>query len=500
MRNRSIMNPNSELPSPSKTFWKGTVAQNAYMFLIFSLCPLFFYRPMLQADTYWLINTGKYIMQHGLPYIEPFTFHQGLNLVVQQWLSTVIFYASYSLGGIAGVHILSMAMYAVITFAIYHLALRLAQGKKIIAAYVTVFIGIGLFIFMMPRPQLFSLLIFIIEVILLERYIDREAKPWKLVAGLSLLSILLINLHAAMWPFFFLLSIPYLIDSYRFKVGGIEGQGYRRKPLFLGLLLSIVMGYMNPYGSRAMTYLFKSYGDSVINSWVLEMASPNFKDALGIIFFLLVLAAVLIYFLVRGTTRLRYVLLTIGTLYMGLSSVRSFSLFIIFGLVFLSYYLKDIDLTNAMPAKRRTLLVAVAVAAMLMIRITNVMKAGPIEEDHKPEAAVRYIKNNLDLSKIRLFNSFNAGGYIEFSGIKTFIDTRAEVFTRRLNGREDILKDYCDAIAGKLYYEDFAAKYSFTHFLVNTDLECLLYNSLKHDKNYRVLFQHQKYVIFEKIL
>jgi hypothetical protein len=500
MPNRSIMNQNRELQSPAKAFLNGSFAQNVYMFLLFSLCPLLFYRPMLQTDTYWLINTGRYIVNHGFPHVEPFTMHQGLNLVVHQWLSTVIFYESYRIGGVAGVHILSMVTYALITFLIYRLALRLADDKRLIASYVTAFTGVSLFFYMVPRPQIFSLLIYIIEVSFLEYYIRNPKRQLQVVAVLPILSLLLINLHAAVWPVFFLLCIPYLIDSFKFKLGRIEGQGYCRKYLLLGFLLSIILGFINPYGYQAMTYLYHSYGNNYINSYILEMSSPKFKDPLGIFVFLLVSAVVLIYFLVRGTTRLRYVLITIGTLYMGLSSVRSFSIFIIFGLVFLSYYLKDINLSNSMPARRRALLVAIALSLMLMFRITTVLKAGPIEEDHKPETAVRYIKNNIDLSKLRLFNSFNAGGYIEFSGIRTFIDTRAEIFTKELNGKEDILKDFFDALTGSLYYADFAAKYSFTHFLVHIDSECLLYNYLKHDQKYKIVFQDKKYVLFEKIL
>lgn len=454
---------------------------------------------MLQTDTYWLINTGKYIAHNGLPYIEPFTIHEGLSLVVQQWLSTIIFYAGYKVGGVLGVHLLSMFMYAVIVFMAYRLALQLAEGKRVIAAYLAIFMGVCLSIYMVPRPQIFSLSAFICQIYLLEFYIRDPRRRGLIVAGLSFLSLLLINIHAAMWPVFFLLLLPYLIDGFRFKLGKIEGQGYPTASLIAGFLVAFVAGFVNPYGHRAVTYLFKSYGDSYINAWIAEMSSPNFKDALGIIVFLIVLVVGLIYLLAQGKTRLRYGLITIGTLYMGLSSLRSFSLFIIFGIVFLAYYLKDKNVSNAMPAKRRMAILAIVISITAVIRITNVLRAGPIEEGHKPETSVLYIKNHLDLKQIRLFNSFNAGGYIEFAGIKAFIDTRAEVFTKKLNCRADILKDYCDVKTGKLHYGEFADKYSFTHFLVHTDIESLLYNYLQNDIDYRLLFQDGKYVLFERL-
>ena len=98
---------------------------------------------------------------------------------------------------------------------------------------------------------------------------------------------------------------------------------------------------------------------------------------------------------------------------------------------------------------------------------------------------------------MRLYNSYDTGGYIEFSGIKSFIDSRAEVFTMKINRKEDILKDYCDALSGKLYYSDLISKYSLTHLLVMKD--DLMDNCLKHDKMFKGVFQDKNYLLYEKI-
>ncbi len=135
---------NKEFQSPFKTLLKSNFAHNCYMFLLFSLCPLLLYQPAFQNDTYWLINTGKYIVHNGFPYTEPFTIHQGLDFIVQQWLSTILFHESYQMGGVAGVHILIIGICAVTLFLIYRLALALAGGNILIASYVTVFLGVCL--------------------------------------------------------------------------------------------------------------------------------------------------------------------------------------------------------------------------------------------------------------------------------------------------------------------------------------------------------------------
>ena len=50
-------------------------------------------------DIWFLLNHGRYILNNGFPTIEPFTIHQNFSFVMQQWLSAVIFYLSYSVLG-----------------------------------------------------------------------------------------------------------------------------------------------------------------------------------------------------------------------------------------------------------------------------------------------------------------------------------------------------------------------------------------------------------------
>lgn len=473
---------------------KSTLTENILMFLLLSLPALLLYRPAFQNDTYWLLNTGKYILNNGFPHIEPFTIHSGLNFIVQQWLTTVILFGIYEKYGALGLHILNIATYSAIIFLTYRLAFLLANGKKLIAAYIAAFVGVYLCYYMVLRPQMLSLLVFIIEVFLLECYTRRDRRRSIYVVALPALSALLINLHAAMWPFFFLLYVPYLIDSFKFKFGVPEGQGYHKQPLFIAFGLSIIVGIANPYGWHSMFYLINSYGNVFINNSVQEMLSPDFKGAFGMLVFALSLTVALIYITVRGSTRLRYVLVTVGTLYMGLSSVRSFSLFVLFGITFLGYYLKDIDLSGAIPQRRRIVLVCLAVSVLLLFRIAKNQDLATLENDYKPVAAVQYLKENIDTSRVRLYNGYNTGGYIEFSGLRTFMDSRAEIFTKRFNGKEDIFQDYRKAEMGELYYEDLTKKYSFTHFLLYKGE--LLDNCLKRDPKYRKLFEDKKYVLY----
>ena len=52
-----------------------------------------FYRTKLNAvDLFYLIPQGKYILNNGIYHIDPFSIHNGLHVVVQNYMSSCLFY------------------------------------------------------------------------------------------------------------------------------------------------------------------------------------------------------------------------------------------------------------------------------------------------------------------------------------------------------------------------------------------------------------------------
>ena len=66
----------------------------------------------------------------------------------------------------------------------------------------------------------------------------------------------------------------------------------------------------------------------------------------------------------------------------------------------------------------------------------------------------------------RVFVSFNDGGYVEFRGYKSYIDSRAEVFLKKNNHKEDIYKEYYEFETGLMGKDEFLKKYNFDFILV----------------------------------
>ena len=209
----------------------------------------------LDNDIWFLLNSGRYVLENGIPHVEPFTIHQGWNFVMQQWLSGVIFWLTYNSLGEMGLRLLVMTLYGLITFFAYRLCMKISEGNFLIS-YATCFVMSALlFPFMTERPYIFSSLILLVEIYMLESYLLNKDRSY--LFALPLLSVALINLHAAMWPMMFIIMIPYLIDSFRFKLGILIGEGYEKKWILLTALLMLIAGFINPYGIDGMTYVFQ---------------------------------------------------------------------------------------------------------------------------------------------------------------------------------------------------------------------------------------------------
>ncbi len=474
--------------------------KHAKIFLLLLLyLPCFFIHTDLDNDIWFLLNSGRYVLQNGIPYIEPFTMHQNMSFIMQQWLTAVIYWGAYSKFGVAGLLAIVFLIFACIIRVVYQLAKYLSKGN-FIASFLAAFLtALLLTPFLVSRPILFTLLILICELYLLERYIG-DRKPAYLI-GLPILSALLVNLHAAMWPVQFVLLVPYIIDSFRFKLLMVEGQGYDKRFFIPAILLMFAAGFANPYGIDAMTYLFRSYGYTEINQ-VNEMMPANINNALGILIFATFFLIGAVYFLKKnGKTRLRYVLLTMGTAVLSLSSTRSFVIFVVCSMFPLAYWLQDLTLpenkiktTKGTLALRAVLIVLVSLELIYAFH-SRAVKIAQTEVEPPVSGAVHYLLAQESPEDIVLYTGYDDGGYAEFMGFRPYIDPRAEVFVQKNNKTRDIMKEYYLLQAGGVYYKELLDAYHFTHLIVS-DYD-ILHTYLPYDSDYRLVYDDGAYFVYQ---
>lgn len=462
------------------------------------------------SDFYFLYKTGEYVAANGFPVKDFLSWHANMDIIVQQWLFDVFLYYVYTLLGKLGVILYQYVIFVLITLAFFILIKKVSKNGFV--AFLATFV-LSSFLaaeFITCRPQCFTYLLLILELLVLEKYVESKKASYLLL--LPLISALLINLHASMWLMVLLFMLPYLIQSVPIKLGKI-----RQTPccsflwLFAAFAASLCAGFVNPYGIKAMLYLFSSYGVQEINIGITEMNPVGWNSVGGKLLICFVFAsAFLLIFNRKGKNELRFILLSVGTAYIGLSSLKGYPYFLIAVLLALAYSYKDFTFNVRLSEKKadkKTLAIRIVSSCVLVALICalgalqfGVIKLSddneyPIEESLEPVVAeLKEICNEETI----LYNGFNEGAFLEYNGIPAFIDARAELFLKSNNHEEDYFTDYYNIAFAKVYYKDFVDKYDFNCLLVSKYTEKYLYNSLINDSDFTVVYSEGEYAIFTR--
>lgn len=475
-----------------------------YLLLFLVVIVVFLKNKTLDNDTWFLLSHGKYVLENGIPFLEPFSMHEGFSFVMQQWLSATIFYLVYSLFGKLGLRILVSLVFSLIIYVLLKLTLLISNNKFYLVSLITFLISVFLIPCMVTRPQIFTYLILLFSMYLFELYI--KTRKIKYLYILPILSLLLINLHASMWFMLFLFLLPFIIDSFNFKFKLIHGSNYFSIHIIISVLLMFFIGFINPYHLDAITYIFKSYNIEKINDYINEMRLVSIREFAGIIRYFLVFIILSIYILYRkNDLKLRHFLLLMGTIYLGISSYKGYNLFILGGIFPLSYYLNKEFLEYKKKNYSKKYIILSTIAIFLVVGVLAVISVFSNHETVVYEASAQLSVNYLEKNypkNIKLYTDYNSGSYALYKGFKVYIDPRAEVYLKSNNKKEDIYIEYYDLQHSLIDVSDFLEKYNFDVILLDTKDKIYDYFNDKEKQNdnlYKEVYKDKEYVIYEKI-
>ena len=86
-----------------------------YLFYLFIFSIFIFFIKIIKEinpdpDMYFLAATGRYIVENRVvPIINPFTIHDGLKIIVQQWIIDIVNYLIYDHFGNIGIFIFPLS-------------------------------------------------------------------------------------------------------------------------------------------------------------------------------------------------------------------------------------------------------------------------------------------------------------------------------------------------------------------------------------------------------
>ena len=381
-------------------------------------------------DIWWHIKTGQWIWQHGgVPHSDPFSFtFAGKPWIAKEWLSQIIYYATYALAGWNGLAALAALVVAISAAGLYwgvsaSLRPSLAASVALVSLLVTSSA-------ITVRPHLLTLPLLIVWTAALFNSSARQRAP-----NFLLLFVIAIwaNLHAAF-------TIGFIIAFFAFLDFLVTARLANKKELlkwaaFLALCPLVTL--VHPYSYQAiMATLLVFRLDQVpipISEWQpfnAELHPLHAMALLGLVF-----ASLVSGFRLGFARTLLVLLLT----YLFLTHVRyAFYLFPVLALVAAPAVAQQFPRTSAEQWRAQSLdpveqrmasafrPLAAIFAGMIALAIGLQLWVIPTAPPEKVAAtsAIAYAKSH-GLSG-HVMNFYDFGGPFIFNDIPTFVDGRTD--------------------------------------------------------------------------
>jgi len=396
-------------------------------------------RGMADPDVWWHLRTGQLILHdHALFHSDPYSFtRSGQPWVDHEWLSEVLMFVLYRVAGAGGL----IVVFAAIIAATLLLVFRRCPGRPYLAALMTLWGAVASAPMWGVRPQIFSLLLASVFLVLLE---VSEKLP-NLLWWTAPLMLLWVNLHAG-YPIGLAFLAFFLLGEGLEAAAGPEPwqlSAPRLKRLALAFVVCLALVVLNPNGARIYIYPLETLRSSSMHKFIQEWFSPNFHDPMYVPLLLMLLALIAGLALSPRRPRFRTLVLLLATIPAGLRSMRHIPILVLILVPVLA------ELATAWIRRRgdrrllprgfrepssRTLLVNIIVlitfAVFTVVRVRQVVGSqSTTEAKHFPTAAVAFLERERPPGPI--LNHYNWGGYLIwklYPQYLVFIDGRADIY------------------------------------------------------------------------
>ncbi len=396
-------------------------------------------RGMADPDAWWHLRTGQLILQnHGLFHSDPFSFTRfGQSWINHEWLSDVLLFGIYRIAGIGGL----IVTFAAIIAASFLLVYVRSAGRPYLAALMTLWGAVASASTWGVRPQMFSLLLASIFLLLLEA---SEHRP-RLLRWTAPLMLLWVNLHAG-YPIGLVFVGLFLAgEALEAAISPEPWQHFapRLKRLAVAFVVCMALVALNPYGWRIYLYPLETLHSAAMQRFIQEWFSPNFHDPASLPLLLMLLALIVGTAFSPRRLRLRNLLLLLVTIPAALRSLRHIPILMLVLVPavaeLVEAWLQESGATRLLKKpltgqSHRTLVINFVVllsfAVFVVLRIRQVVShQGEVEARNFPVAAVAFLEREHPPEPV--MNHYNWGGYFIwklYPQYRVFMDGRADVY------------------------------------------------------------------------
>ena len=163
----------------------------------------------LQNDTYYTIEIGRQIMETGIDMQDHFSWHQDLAYTYPHWLYDLITYQIYSSFGMTGIFVTTCILSMILGVSLFIINNKITKNQ-VVSFLISVGVMYLIKDYIAARAQLVTFILFIWMIYCIEMFLKGKKKRYAI--GIVGISILIANLHVAVWPFLFVLFLPYIAE------------------------------------------------------------------------------------------------------------------------------------------------------------------------------------------------------------------------------------------------------------------------------------------------
>ena len=509
----------------------------------------------LQNDTFYTVSIGNLIMENGIDMKDHFSWHKDLPYTYPHGLYDVFMSIIYNIGSWKGIYLSVCIMSVILGFSIYIVNKKLNKNQ-IISFAVTIGAMYLLKDYIAARAQLLTFIIYVWVIYFIEKFIENPKKI-QYAIGIILSSILIANLHVAVWPFIFIIALPYIAEyiisliaeivvyrkgtiaykkhvikkckseekvkkaqeeldkiyesNEKIKKVREEEEPYKIrmklnknvKWLILVMAICALTGFLTPLGTTPYTYLIKTMQGNTVNN-INEHLPLTLINNIPIMCTIVIVLSLVTFTKVK--IRLSDLFMIGGLTYLMFSSKRQSTMFVIMGSIILNrvtteaikIYSKDkIDIVIKQIIAVIGILVAILAVIYGLKFIDKKKNNSYVSESSYPVKAADWILENLDVKNIKLFNEYNYGSYLLYRGIPVFIDSRADLYAPEFNGKQDIFMDFINTSNLGEYYGNTFEKYGITHVILYKNAKVRMIIDETEPENYNKIYSDNNFVIYE---
>ena len=487
---------------------KKTIDKNSIRFTIMAVILIaifcFAISPVtLQNDTFYTIKIGEHILQNGIDMKDPFSWHENLQYTYPHWLYDVVIYLVYSIGGQVGIYISTIVLSIALGLTMYLVNTKLTKNN-LTSFVLTIGAMYLLRNYIAARAQLATFILFILTVYFIEMFLETKKKRY--VVGLIIIPIIIANVHLAVFPFYFVLYLPYIaeymiyilsnteiilvtakidrlnkkilkttkeeeIQKIKDEINRLEQKNEKTinkkekinanpykikirgnnnvKALIIIMIICLFTGFLTPLGTTPYTYLIKTMQGTTTHN-ISEHLPLTLVNNLEFMCTLVLFIAILTF--TDTKIRLSDLFMLGGLIFLTFYTRRQFSMFTLICVIILNRLINALldkyDPEGCKKAIKKMTTITGMIVTICLVLTISVIQYKPkmndhfIDENSYPVGAATYILENLDIKNIKLYNEYNYGSYLIFRGIPVFIDSRADLYAPEFNPGVEVFNDY----------------------------------------------------------